>query len=52
MVATNRELALLLDELERRVAGDDDAIARIIKAIRELGTRPEPAPKRRIGLIA
>jgi hypothetical protein len=52
MVATNRELALLLDGLERRVAGDDDAIARIIKAIRELGTRPEPAPKRRIGLIA
>ena len=52
MVATNRELALLLDELERRVSHDDDAIAGIIKAIRELGTRPESAPKRRIGLIS
>jgi len=52
MVAANRELAAKLDELERRVLHHDEAITGIIKAIRELAIRPEPAPKRRIGFIS
>ena len=52
MVAANKELAAKLDELERRVSHHDEAIVGIIKTIRELATRPEPPPKRRIGFIS
>jgi hypothetical protein len=52
MVAANKELAMLLDELERRISHDNEAIAGIIKAIRELAIRPEAAPKRRISLVS
>jgi len=52
MVAANKELAKKLDELERRVSHHDEAITDIVRAIRELATPPEPAPKRRIGFIS
>jgi hypothetical protein len=52
MVAANKGLAKLLDELERRVSHHDEAITSIVKAIRELATPPEPKPKRRIGFIS
>ena len=51
MVATNKELAKKLDELERRVSRHDAAITGIVKAIRELATPPDPKPGRRIGFI-
>ena len=53
-IASNRELARKIEELERRVqqklATHDQAIAAILKAIRELITPPEP-PHRPIGFI-
>ena len=50
MIGTNKEFARKLDELERKLATHDQAIAGLIHAIREL-TSP-PAPKRRpIGFI-
>jgi hypothetical protein len=53
-IAGNRELARKLEELERRVqqklTTHDQAIAGILKAIRELMTPPEP-PHRPIGFI-
>jgi hypothetical protein len=51
MVAANAELAKKLDELERRVAGHDDAIASIVRAIRELAAPPPPQPRRTIGFV-
>ena len=51
MVAANTELARKLDELERRIAGHDEAIASVVRAIRELMTPPEIKPKRQIGFI-
>ena len=50
MIGTNKELARKLDELERKLATHDQAIAGLIDAIRELMS--PPAPKRRpIGFI-
>lgn len=51
MVKADNELIKLLDELERRISPDDEAINVIIKTIRELAIPSEPAPKRRIGFI-
>lgn len=51
MIATNKELAKKLDELERKLATHDQAIAGLINAIRELTSPPEPARRRRIGFI-
>ena len=51
MVAANTELAKKLDELERRVAHHDEAIASVVRAIRELMAPLEPKPRRRIGFI-
>jgi len=51
VVSSNRELALKLDELERRMNTHDRAIAGILKAIRQLMN--PPAPRRRgIGFTA
>ena len=51
MIATNKELAHKLDELERKVAAHDQSISGLIVAIRELAA-PSPAkPKRRIGFV-
>ena len=52
LVAADRGLAKLLDELERRVSHHDEAITSIVRAIRELATLPKPKPKRRIGFIS
>jgi len=50
LAAASTELGKKLDELERRVAGHDEAIASIIGAIRELAA-PSPATRRRIGFV-
>ena len=52
MVAATTELAKKLDELEQRVSGHDEAITRIVRAIRDLASPPEHKPKRRIGFIS
>jgi len=52
MEAANKELSKKLDELERRVSHHDEAITKIVKAIRELAIPPEPKPKRRIGFVS
>ncbi len=52
MIAANKGLAKLLDELECRVSHHDEAITGIIKAIRELAAPAETKPKRRIGFIS
>jgi len=51
IVATHKALARELDELERRLASHDTAIAGLVQAIRDLATPPRPNPKRRIGFI-
>jgi cell division septum initiation protein DivIVA len=51
VVAANSALSQKLDELERRVAGHDQAIAGIVQAIRELAASPSPPPSRRIGFV-
>jgi len=48
VMATNRELAHHLAELERKIAGHDEDIETIFEAIRQLITPPEP-PRREIG---
>ena len=50
MLASNKELAQRLDELERKLATHDQAITGILKAIRELTIPPEPK-KRPIGFV-
>ena len=47
-VATHKELARKLEQLERKIENHDEAIQSILKAIRELMTPPEK-PKREIG---
>ena len=51
LLATHRELAAKLDELERKVSSHDQALAGIIDAIRQLMSPPDPK-KRPIGFIA
>ncbi len=51
MLATHKELAAKLDELERKVSGHDQAIAGLIDAIRQLMQTP-PISKRGIGFTA
>ena len=51
MIATNKELAAKLDELERKVAAHDESISGLIFAIRELASPPPVKPKRRIGFV-
>lgn len=46
VLATHKELAHKLAELERKVAGHDEAICSLVDAIRQLLASP-PAPKRR-----
>ena len=48
VVATNRELAQKLGELERKIASHDNEIQTIFEAIRQLMTPPE-LPRRQIG---
>ena len=51
IVSANAELARKLDELERRVSGHDEAIARIVQAIRELAAPSPQPPRRSIGFV-
>ncbi len=51
ILATHKELAAKLDELEARVAGHDRAIGELLKAIRALMRQPSPAT-RPIGFTA
>ena len=55
MIASNKELAKRLDEfevrIERKLSTHDQAIARILDAIRALMAPPEPTRKRRIGFV-
>ncbi len=48
MVHANREVAAKLEELERKVAGHDEAIRSLVAAIRQL-TAPSERPRRSIG---
>ena len=49
IVHASKELSSKLDQLERRVAGHDDAITGIVRTIRQLALPPEEKPRRRIG---
>lgn len=51
LLATHKELAVKLDQLERKVVGHDQALAGLIDAIRGLMSAPEPGKKRSIGFI-
>jgi hypothetical protein len=48
MVAERKELSKKLDELEHRVSHHDEAIAGIVRAIRELATPLEAKPRHRM----
>ena len=50
-LATNAELAQKFEELTRKVASHDQAIARLISTIRELMNPPLAPKKRPIGFI-
>jgi hypothetical protein len=47
MMATNKEVAARLDELDRKVAGHDETIRALVQAIRQLMESPPPTPRRR-----
>lgn len=49
LVSSNKELSAKLDQLERKVAGHDRAIAELINAIRQLMAPSTPNKKRPIG---
>lgn len=49
MMATNREVAAKLGELEQKVASHDAAIRSLVQAIRQLMDLPPPASRRPIG---
>ncbi|MCG6951922.1 MAG: ORF6N domain-containing protein [Betaproteobacteria bacterium] len=50
MLAANRQLAVKLEELERKIASHDQSIAGILSAIRQLMASPEPR-RRPIGFV-
>jgi hypothetical protein len=52
LAMAHKEIRQKLDELERKVTGHDQAIARLISAIRELMMPPEPKKKRTIGFAS
>jgi hypothetical protein len=49
LLATHRELAAKLAQLERKLEGHDTAIGNLFEAIRQLLGAGEPGPKRKIG---
>ncbi|MFQ6612227.1 MAG: ORF6N domain-containing protein [Fidelibacterota bacterium] len=49
LVATHKELALKLNELEKRVGAHDKAIIELVQTIKQLIEPPAPKPKRKIG---
>ena len=52
LVSSNKELSAKLDQLERKVAGHDRAIAELINAIRQLMAPSAPNKKRPIGFAS
>jgi hypothetical protein len=48
MMIANHEMAAKLEELDRRVAGHDEAIRSLVRAIRQL-MAPQEKPRRSIG---
>lgn len=52
IISANTELAKKLDELEHRVSGHDEAITKIVQAIRELAAPPPVKPRRSIGFVS
>src|SRR6202142_4493983 len=51
LLATHRELAAKLAELEHKLEGNDPAIANLFEAIRQLLASPEPDHSRKIGFV-
>ena len=51
LIASNKELAAKLDQLEKKLDTHDQAITEIMHAIRQLMTPPEPTKKRKIGFV-
>ncbi len=51
LLASNKELARRLDQLEEKLGSHDQAIAGLVNTIRSLLAPPEPARKRRIGFV-
>ncbi|MGH8702476.1 MAG: ORF6N domain-containing protein [Burkholderiales bacterium] len=55
LLATNKELARRIDQLEaridKRLADQDQTIVEILQAIRDLMRPPAAGPKRRIGVV-
>jgi hypothetical protein len=49
MVATHKELAHKLAELERKIAGHDESIRSLVSAIRELMAPPPASPRGKFG---
>ena len=52
LLATHRELAAKLTELEQKLEGHDSAIANLFEAIRQLLASPDPDHSRKIGFHA
>lgn len=52
VLATHKDLARKLDEIERQLGKHDDQFQVVFDAIRQLMAAPEPPPKRRIGYRA
>lgn len=50
-LAANKELAVKLAELERKIEGHDESIRTLFNAIKELMTVPD-TPKKQIGFTA
>ena len=51
LIASNKELAAKLDQLEKKLTTHDQAITEIMHAIHQLMRPPEPAKKRPIGFV-
>ena len=51
LIASNKELAAKLDQLEKKLTTHDQAITEIMNAIRQLMSPPEPTKKRPIGFV-
>jgi hypothetical protein len=51
ILATHRELATKLPELEQRLEGHDAAIANLFETIRQLLASPDPNHTRKIGFV-
>ena len=51
LLASNKELARRLDQLEKKLGSHDQAIAGLVNTIRSLMAAPEPPRRRPIGFV-